>query len=213
MRITTRAVFQMTERIGEYIPLELVSVEYVGPIEQARGEQMAAAQMGITNAQAAQQGAQAEELESAVIPGYMSLMNTGYVTPEEKAAATTSEMGAATAPFQSAEFQAGNRAAATRNPADLTAQQDVLAQEEGQTAGNAAAELQNQQMRNQLAGMYGLTNLSEENLRAMGQMYGLSAEELGSYEQATNAYNPMSLLNAAIGGAGQAFQGAGTKAV
>lgn len=37
MKITTRAVYQMTDTDGEYIPLESESYEYSGPIELAQG--------------------------------------------------------------------------------------------------------------------------------------------------------------------------------
>ena len=57
MKITTRAVFQMTENIGEYIPLEEESYEYDGPVAQAgksggssAGEEAAARELAITGA-------------------------------------------------------------------------------------------------------------------------------------------------------------------
>jgi hypothetical protein len=140
----------------------------------ARGQSQAAQnQLGITNSVAGNEGTEAQGLENDLIPGYTSLMDTGYLNPEEESAATTSEMGAATAPFQSADFEAKNNAAATRNASDLPAQEDQLALEEGQTAGGAAAKLQQQKMQNQEAGMYGLNELEGGNLTAMEDMYGL----------------------------------------
>ena len=145
----------------------------------ARGQVGAAEkQLGKTNAVASAEDTSQQKLENQLVPGYTSLMDTGYLSPEEESAATTSEMGAATAPFKSAEFQAGNRAAATRNASDLTAQQDQLALEEGQTAGTAADELQKEKMANQEAGMYGLGQLRAEDLQAMEQMYGLGPSSL-----------------------------------
>ena len=140
----------------------------------ARGQSQAASEnLAMTNKVGAGYNTQAENLQSKLIPAYTSLMNTGYLSPEEEAAATTNEMGAATAPFETAKFEAANRAAATRNPADLAAQQDQLAREEGQTAGRAAGNLQAEKMQNQLAGAGGLANLSAEDLRAMESLYGL----------------------------------------
>lgn len=144
-----------------------------------RGQKQAAEkQLKTTNAVAADQGAQASKLEKQLIPGYTSLMDTGYFSPEEEHAATTSEMGAATQPFESMGFQASNRAAATRNPADLTAQQDQLALDEGRTAGQAAEGLQHEKMGNQIQGMAGMGNLRSEDLAAMESMYGLGPGSL-----------------------------------
>ena len=145
----------------------------------ARGQSQAAAnQLTLTNQVAGQQGAEAGGLEANLIPGYESLMNTGYLSPEEQQAATTSEMGAATEPFQAAGFQAKNDAAATRNSSGLAGQQDQLALEEGEVAGGQAANLQNQKMRNQEGGMEGLQGLETGNLDAMERMYGLGPSTL-----------------------------------
>lgn len=120
-----------------------------------------------------------------------SLMKTGYFSPEEAGAATTSEMGSAMQPFESAGFEAANRAGRTRNAADLTAQQDELALEKGRTAGETAANLQAEKMAGQKyglqtkiagqqAGMYGLGALRAEDLAAMEHMYGLGPGTLGA---------------------------------
>ncbi len=139
-----------------------------------RGQKQAAEkQLNLTNGVAGDQGREANALESTLIPGYESLMKTGYLSPEEESAATTSEMGAATSPFESAQFREANQSAATRNPASLTAGEDKLALEEGQTAGDAAARLQQEKMQNQEAGMYGLSDLEKGNMDAMEKMYGL----------------------------------------
>jgi hypothetical protein len=147
----------------------------------ARGQSAAAEQqLGKTNAVAGEQGTEAQGLESKLIPGYESLMDTGYMNPAEEGAATTSEMGAATAPFESAKFDTTNRAAATRNSAGVQSNEDQLALEEGQTAGGAAADIQNQKMRNQMGGMAGIEGLESGNLSAMEDMYGLGPGTLSA---------------------------------
>lgn len=139
-----------------------------------RGQKQAAEkQLNTTNAVASEQGKEANALESDLIPGYTSLMKTGYLSPEEESAATTSEMGAATAPFESMQFREANESGATRNPASLTAGEDKLALEEGQASGDAASRLQQEKMQNQEAGMYGLSDLEKGNMDAMEKMYGL----------------------------------------
>lgn len=140
----------------------------------ARGQAAAANnQLATTNAVAGQNSGEAQGLESTLVPGYTSLMDTGYLSPEEENAATTSEMGAATQPYESMEFKAANRAAATNNAADETAQEDALAREESQAAGGAAATLQEEKMKNQLAGMYGLGEQEAGNQKMAESMYGL----------------------------------------
>lgn len=147
----------------------------------ARGQAQAAdSQLAKTNTVAANQGAEAQTLENKLTPGYTSLMDTGYLSPQEEEAADTSGMGAATQPFQSAQFQEKNNAAATRNGADLTAGEDQLALEEGQTAGNEANTLEANKLSNQEAGMYGLQQLESGNLQSSDQMYGLGPGTLSA---------------------------------
>lgn len=150
-----------------------------GGITLARGQSQAAdAQLNQTNAVAGSEGDKASKLEGQLTPGYTSLMDTGYLNPQEENAAVTSEMGSATAPFQTAGFDAKNTAGATRNAADLTANQDQLALEEGRTAGTAAAGLQKEKMQNQEAGMYGLQGLQSGDQKTMAEMYGLGPSTL-----------------------------------
>lgn len=140
----------------------------------ARGQSQAAdTQLSTTNQVAGQQGAEAQKLEGKLTPGYESLMDTGYLSPGEEAAATTSEMGSAMQPFESAGFEAKNRGAATRNESGVAAQEDALALEKGRAAGGAAANLQEEKLKNQEAGMYGLLGLEQGNQQAMENMYGL----------------------------------------
>jgi hypothetical protein len=174
----------------------------------ARGQSQAAdSNLQTTNAVAGKQGQQAQTLENQLIPGYTSLMDTGYMNPEEEAAATTSEMGAATAPFASAGFQAKNDAAATRNDSNLPAQEDQLALEEGQTAGNAAATLQTQKMTNQEAGMYGLDQLEAGNLGASTSMYGLGPSTLNARAAGPSVGQEIAGYGNAAAGLISAFKG------
>ena len=147
----------------------------------ARGQKQAAdKQLALTNSVAGDERSRSNKLEDQLIPGYTSLMNTGYLSPEEEAAATTSEMGSATQPYESAGFKAASRAGATRNAADLTSEETQLARDEGISAGGAAEQLQREKMANQEAGMYGLGKLRGEDLDAMAKMYGLGPSTLGA---------------------------------
>lgn len=147
----------------------------------ARGQSQAAdTNLKKTNAVGDAAQSKSDALESKVTPGYTSLMDTGYLSPEDQNAATVSEMGSATQPFESMGFKQQNNAAATHNDSNLTAGQDQLALDEGRTAGSAAANLQEEKMRNQEAGMYGLTNLKSQDQQQAEHMYGLGPGTLSA---------------------------------
>src|SRR5215472_1866656 len=140
----------------------------------ARGQAQAAdttrkTTMGIGNQQFGQAGA----LEGSLVPAYTSLMDTGYFNPQEETAAGEDIMGSTAAPFATAKFTAGNRAAATHNASDLTGEEEQLALDQGTAEASAANKLQEQKMQNQEAGAYGLEQLFGENLKAGESMYGL----------------------------------------
>lgn len=205
----------------------------------ARGQSQAADNnLSTTNAVAGQEQDKANKLQSTLIPGYTSMMDSGFASPDEAAkdqsmidtgyfspadagAATTSEMGAATAPFQSEEFRAGNTAAATRNASSLASQQDALALEQGQTAGGAAAELQKEKMANeesglntkiagQNAGMYGLNQLEAGDNSAMESMYGLGPSTLNARAAGQSGdQEALGYINAATGAGGRIATGFG----
>jgi hypothetical protein len=169
----------------------------------ARGQSQAADKnLATTNALGAEANQERKGINSTLMPGYQSLMDTGYLSPEEEGAATTSEMGAATAPFGAMQFKAEERAGATHNAADLTAQQDQLALEQGRTAGDAAAKLQEEKMKNQEAGMNGLYGLSEQDAQQAERMYGLGPGTLSARAAGKSGDElGMGWLNTATGGA------------
>lgn len=147
----------------------------------ARGQSQAAdTNLATTNAVGAQENQKANALESTLVPGYTSMMNTGYGSPEEEGAAVTSEMGASTQPFESGRFRGESRAAATHNDADLSGMEDQLALDEGRAAGSAAANLNKEKSNNELAGMYGLHQLQSGDQQAAAHMYGLGPSTLSA---------------------------------
>lgn len=147
----------------------------------ARGQKQAAdAQLKKTNAVGDTYNAGASEIGGFTEPRYKKLATSGYFSPAEEAAATNSVMGGATAPFQTAKFEANNTAARTNNAADLTANQDELALREGRTAGEAADQVQNDKMKNQMSGLYGLSGMRAEDMNAMEAMYGLGPPTLNA---------------------------------
>lgn len=170
----------------------------------ARGQAQAAdKQLSTTNAIGADERSRQQALENKLMPGYTSLMNTGFMSPAEENAARTSEMGAAEQPFESAGFTAANRAAATHNAADLTAEEEQLARDKGLATGTAAENFQKEKMNNELAGMYGIGQLRSEDLNAMQAMYGMGPSTLNA--RAAGGPSPWwGLAEKAIGAAGAA---------
>lgn len=204
MKIATKVIFDPDT--FKAIPVEWY--EYDGPVDWMRGAASAAkTQLGTTNAIGAEQQKKADTLQNQLVPGYTSLMDTGYLSPDEEAAATQTEMGAASAPFETAKFGAANRAGATRNASDLTAQQDQLALEEGQTAAGAAATLQNQKMTNQQAGMYGLGQEQNLDVNEASTMYGLGPSTINAWSNAQNNNPMLNFAGKLIGAAGTAAGG------
>ena len=157
-------------------------------------------QLSTTNQVATNAGQQQQSLYNTLTPAYTTLMDTGYLSPADKAAATNTTMGAAAAPFSAANFQAANRAAATRNPSDLTASQDALALEEGTAASNAANELQQQQMQNQEAGMYGLGQEQSGELGLEESMYGLGPSTIQAATAGQTTFPLGQIIGSVLGG-------------
>lgn len=160
----------------------------------ARGA-AAANQLATTNGVAQGDLAQA-------MPAYTSELQTGYMNPQEETAANTNEMGAAAQPFTAAKSEAANRASRTNNASDLTSQQDQLALEQGQTAGQTAGYLQQQKMGNQQQAANALMGQSNS-------MYGLGPGTLDAQANLVNASWDGAKLGAGILEAGMQGAGAG----
>lgn len=175
----------------------------------ARGQSAAADnQLNKTNAVGDSEQGKANALESKLIPGYSSLMDTGYLSPEEENAANVSEMGAAAQPFESMQFNAANKAAATNNGASLADQQDELASRQGDAESVAAAGLQREKMGNQEAGMYGLGQLKAQDQGEAAGMYGLGPGTLNARAAGMSGDQiGLGYFSAATGGASSAYAG------
>jgi hypothetical protein len=156
----------------------------------ARGQAQAATnQLNTTNQLGAQQGAQASSLESTLIPSYTDMLNSGYNTPAQAAAATESGMGAVNTSFNNDQQQLNNESARTNNPASLTAGQDQLALERGTALGTEANNLAEQQFNNELKGASGLQGLYNTNQSSANSMYGLGPSTLGARAAGTSPWS------------------------
>ena len=161
------------------------------------------AQNSVANSSAEQ--AAAAQNQTALQGLYTGMINEG-VPMQQQEGMTNATLAATAAPFDTARQTGENRAAATRNAAGVTANEDKLAQQEGQATGAAEGNLQqyfaNRQNQNTMAGIGGLYNLSGEEANASVGQGGLVAPNVNATTTANNAW--MSLLGDAMGAAGQA---------
>lgn len=150
----------------------------------AKGQaKLAEKQLKTTNKVAGQQGAQADKLEGTLIPSYQSMLSpTGGMSQDDVNARVNHAMGATAGAFDTAKFEAGNRAAATHNEAAPNAMADQLALEKGTAMGDTANKVetsvsnQEQQLREQ--GRQGLSDMFKTNIGAEESMYGLAPSTL-----------------------------------
>lgn len=138
-------------------------------------------------------------------PLYENLLNMGY--PEAtKNAMTTSEMGAAAAPFAEAGNMAENQAATTRNASGTAALEDQLALQKGQALGGAAANLQNQFQNevnlNRGIGLQGLSNLYNTEQNAALGYNSSQAPLIQAQTTAANSSPWLSVVGDLAGAAG-----------
>lgn len=144
----------------------------------ARGQAGAAdRQRALTNQVAGSQLGQANALEAGLIPKYESMMNEGY-RPEELNAMRTAGLGSEAAAFDTAGWQAGNRAARTGNAAGVGAEESQLARDKGVAMGDEAAKIEmanaNARLANRRFALEGESGLFGENQRGMESLYGMS---------------------------------------
>lgn len=118
-----------------------------------------------------QQGQRGSEFGSA-LPGYQSLLNSGY-SPAEKSAISQGTTGAISSSYGDAASAAGRHTAATNNSAGYGSTLDSLARNKGkdvaQQQGANEVNFANQAYQRKLAGLQGIS-----------QLYGVDSSFLNS---------------------------------
>lgn len=180
MKVITFAKFQMTENVGEYIPLSEESFEYQGPVAMADRAANAAAKSAANTAgqTASNFGAEADTEHGELAPFFANEMNAkhGY-TPEQTNELLTYAGAGTGGTLGSITGQANLEAARTRNASGFTKALDEAARDKakanaGMSEGVAAQDVEGAKRLNQegaagLEGLYG-TDVSGQ-LKAMGQ--------------------------------------------
>lgn len=188
MRVSTKVVIDM-ETGAE---LERESYEHSGPVEECRGEDKPVAQAALTGANnmtalAGQQEAQANQIQSMILPQYQSMLsNPASATPAGQEAAAS---------FGSAQNTLAARAAKTGNSAGTVEGEDKLAQDKASTLSNITTTNQN----NALSGLQSLYG-TDTNL--LSKTLGLPPEYLNASTNAAAPKGPQPGFSFGPGGVG-----------
>lgn len=215
MKIYTQVVLQMTDTIGEYLPVSETSFEYDGPIAKCDRAAQAAAKQNVATANtvAGQAGTNAGQERATLIPTLKNDVNnpTGYTANEQNQQLAAAEAGAggATSGLTGA---AGLMAARTRNTGANPAILDSIARSKaGASAkaseGIAADSSKLAQMKRQSA-LGGLNNMYGQDVSQQMKAMGLSTDAINAEVNAGKSgwlQNTLDTINALkpSGGGGQ----------
>jgi len=168
MKIYTQKTVQMTDNIGEYLPMSESSFDYSGPLALAdRSQQKVGKQAeGNESAVAGQAGANASQVGSSIIPGLEREANNPWgLTPTEKSNALTQgaeAVGGVNSGVTGAADLLGTR---TKNTAGIPAALDEAARQKGRQLSNNALQVNSED-----------ANLKNSNQKfaqgALGDIYG-----------------------------------------
>ena len=168
MKITTYAKFQMTENIGEYLPIERHEVEYSGPIALC-DRSAVQAQKGLrdTNAaNAANAGGEADTEHAALSPFYANEMNAEHLfTPGQTGELLTSTMAPLGSELGDVQHQAELQGARTRNASGFTKSLQQAARDKMKAAAGASEGVASQDI-------LGAKQLNQEGAAGMEHLFG-----------------------------------------
>jgi hypothetical protein len=191
MKIKTFVKVQMTDKIGEYIPVSEVAYEYVGPLALAdRAASSRAKDAADTSATTAGNfGSNAGSEHAELTPFYSSEMHAehGYDPNQINEMLTYAGAGAGGA-AGSITGQAGLEAARTRNASGFTKALDEAARDKdkasaGLSEGVAAQDVMGAKQLNQ-EGAAGMAGLYGEDVNGQLKAMGLENEDINTELQA-----------------------------
>lgn len=206
MKIYTLVTVQLTDVIGEYLPVESHSFEYGGPVARCdRSAQNQASQNSKTaNGVAGGFGATASQIGSSIIPGLEREANNPVgLTPEQRNTATVSGAEAIGGVNSGVKGEANLASSRTRNAGGFAPALDEAARIKSRALATNTQDITNldtslankkqQFAQGELGGLYG--NLNADQLKAMG----ISDEDLNTMIKAGQTgwqQNAMGWLNA-----------------
>lgn len=186
MIVISKVVVQMTDTIGEYLPVEKYTYEYVGPLALCdRAAQSAAKQLkGNAGGEAAQSGAMAQNTESTLNPFFQREMGAQHLFTPGQSDELLTAAGANTGAVAGAEQGALERnAASTNNPTALTKNLQELARQRMKGNAGAAETVAGQDV-------MGAKQLNQEGAAGEGHLFDVNTDAnlkaMGLENQALN---------------------------
>lgn len=169
-------------------------------------------QLQTTNAAAAQQGAQANQIFGTEMPAVSNMIdNPGYDTATQNAIIGQG-VQAANAPFASAADEAARTAGRTGNSAGLDVSLDSMARGKAAADANATQQadiaIANNKQQQQQQGIQDASGLFGTTEGTMSQLYGQGVPAINAQTNATaQQWSPITSLIGAAGGVGAAYAG------
>jgi hypothetical protein len=235
MKIYTKLVFQITDVIGEYIPIEEEFYEYDGLVALCKGDQTA---QNEENSQAnfSQQLQQAFQTNNAAQQNQLNFLNNkmqaSINNPQGYSAQTLASMRAQANDQVAAEDQnvtrAVNNSEATKGGADalpsgVNSQVNAAVQSQAAQAGNNAQQTITEQNADLENSNYWNAVQGEGAVAGMENPEGMAGEETGVANSVSNLGNTVTssagptfgsilggVIGSGLGAAGSVFKGAGT---
>jgi hypothetical protein len=191
MKIATKVVMQMTENIGEYLPVEKNEYEYSGPVAlcDRSGVQASKDARDVARSTAANAGGQADTEHGELAPFYSQELNAEHLfTPGQTGELLTSTMAPLGSELGNVEHQAELEGARTRNASGFTktlqqAARDKMKAAAGASEGVAAQDILGAKQLNQ-EGAAGLQNLFGADTSKQLQSMGLETGDINAQVQA-----------------------------
>jgi hypothetical protein len=215
MKISTRVVLQMTEKIGEYIPVSEESFEYFGPLALADRWAQGQAKENVDTAGGLMKASQDNALKERAMlnPIYQKEATAEHLyTPGQSNEMLTAALAGGGAAAGDTAAATNRLAAETRNPSGFTKSLQEQARDRdkaaaGASEGIAAQDVMGAKGLNQagIAGEQGLFNTdTNTQLSAMGAQNAATEAEVkaGQSGWLQNMNSTISALGSAASGAG-----------
>jgi hypothetical protein len=164
---------------------------------QAQTQQLTDQQLASINALNQQLLGNQQQLGNSLVPQFQSIANNPGLSPADKAAVTAQSQGALGSAFDALQQSAMNRAARTRNAADLARQKGIA---EGNQAQQNQLAFSNTAFQRQMAALQGLSGLFGVDTNLLGRTLGIPSQLLNVRANASRPTGFFSSLGSSLGG-------------
>ena len=178
---------------------------------EAQTRQLTDQQLAQTNAMNQQFLGQQQQVGSALLPQYQSILSNPGYSAADKAAITGQSQGALSGAYDALQQSAANRVARTGNSAGFSDLTDELARQKGMQEANVAQQNQvnfsNTAFQRQMAALQGLSGLYGVDSNLLGRTLGIPAELLNTRASASRPSGFFSSLGSSLGTAAGTIPG------